>query len=255
MNVARVAQLQQACKALMARPQPAPRFARLLGFAPDTWQQRFLESSHDRILLNCCRQSGKSTVASVLALHTAFYRPESLSLLISPGQRQSAELFRKVTHFYEAAFGGIPKVEDNRLSLRLLNGSRIVSLPANESTVRGYSGVTLLLEDEAAFVPDELHTAVKPMLMVSRGKHVMMSTPHGRRGHFYEAYKGDEWEKYKVTTHDCPRHDPVFREREKREMGEWWYKQEYECEFMETIFGLFRTEDVDKAISEDVEPL
>jgi hypothetical protein len=42
--------------------------------------------------------------------------------------------------------------------------------PGNEDTVRGYSGATLLLIDEAARVPDALYAAVKPMLATSGGE-------------------------------------------------------------------------------------
>src|SRR3712207_4427289 len=54
-----------------------------LGFEPDPWQERVLWSSARQILLNCSRQSGKSTVTAVLATHTALYRPGSLILLVS----------------------------------------------------------------------------------------------------------------------------------------------------------------------------
>ena len=69
-----------------------------VGFEPDPWQEGVLRSSGKRMLMNCCRQSGKSTTAAVLALHEAVYRPGSLVLLISPSLRQSSELFRKVTN-------------------------------------------------------------------------------------------------------------------------------------------------------------
>ncbi len=58
-------------------------FARSLGIAPDPWQERLLRSAADRALLNCCRQSGKSTVAALVALHRALYRPGSLVLVLA----------------------------------------------------------------------------------------------------------------------------------------------------------------------------
>src|SRR6516162_3349777 len=51
-------------------------------FAPDPWQARLLRSRAPWILLNCCRQSGKSTTTAALALHTAIYDP-GLILLVS----------------------------------------------------------------------------------------------------------------------------------------------------------------------------
>src|SRR5690349_8793554 len=69
---------------------------------PDPWQADFLQSSWQRALLLCSRQAGKSTVTAALATHTAYYQPQSLTLLLSVAQRQSSELFRKVKRFYYA---------------------------------------------------------------------------------------------------------------------------------------------------------
>ena len=74
--------------------------AQAVGLEPDPWQVRLLRSSSDRILLNCCRQSGKSTMAAILVLHAALYQPGGLVLLLSPALRQSQELFRKVLAVY-----------------------------------------------------------------------------------------------------------------------------------------------------------
>ena len=63
--------------------------ARELELDPDSWQERFLRQPAQRTLLNACRQSGKSTVTGILAAHTALYDPGSLTLLLSPTQRQS----------------------------------------------------------------------------------------------------------------------------------------------------------------------
>jgi hypothetical protein len=70
---------------------------RARGFEPDTRQRDVLLAQEQETLLNCCRQAGKSTVTSALALHTALFKPKSDVLLRSPGQRQSQEIFRKAT--------------------------------------------------------------------------------------------------------------------------------------------------------------
>jgi hypothetical protein len=64
-------------------------FARTLGLEPDGWQEELLRSTSDRVLLNCCRQSGKSTISGVIALHRALYHPGSLVLCLAPALRQS----------------------------------------------------------------------------------------------------------------------------------------------------------------------
>ena len=75
-------------------------FAWELGLEPDPWQGDLLRSSSDRVLLNCCRQSGKSTMSAVIALHRALFRPGSLILCLALALRQSQELFGKIATFY-----------------------------------------------------------------------------------------------------------------------------------------------------------
>src|SRR5579862_5808406 len=135
-----------------------------LGFVPDASQTRVLQWSGKRLLLNCSRQWGKSTTTSVLAVHQAVFCPDSLILLVSPSLRQSSELFRKVSGFMERLPVKPERVEDNRLSLQLENGSRIVSLPSKEATVRGFSGATLIIEDEASRVDDLLYKTMRPKI-------------------------------------------------------------------------------------------
>ena len=72
------------------------------GFIADPWQARMLRSSSRRILLNCSRQSGKSTVTAILAAHVAIFQPGALVLLFSKAQRQSSELFAKVAAIFKS---------------------------------------------------------------------------------------------------------------------------------------------------------
>lgn len=230
------------------------RVAIEMGLDPDPWQGRFLRSPGRRILLNCSRQSGKSTVTALLAAHTALYDPGALVLLLSPTQRQSHELFRKALDAYRAIPTAIPITQESALRLELSNGSRIVSLPGKETTVRGFSGVGLLAVDEAARVPDELYYSVRPMLAVSGGRLVALSTPFGTRGWWWEAWRSEEpWERYKVPAEECPRITREFLEEERRTMGEWWFAQEYGCEFLDAQTQPFGREDVERAFEEEVE--
>lgn len=159
-------------------------FAEKLGILPDPWQEVFLHSTADRVLLNCCRQSGKSTMSAVIALHRALYRPGSLVLCLAPALRQSQELFAKIAGFYRDLGRPVSPRGERKLSLELENGSRIVTLPGSEKTIRGFSGAALLIVDEAARVEDELYYAIRPMLAVSEGSLIMLSTPFGKRGVF-----------------------------------------------------------------------
>jgi hypothetical protein len=231
-------------------------FARALGLEPDPWQEDLLRSSSERVLLNCCRQSGKSTMTGLIALHRALYHPGSLILCLAPALRQSQELFGKVLGFYRDLDRPVPSQAERKLSLELENDSRIVTLPGTDKTIRGFSGATLLIVDGASRVADELYFAIRPMLAVSGGALLMLSTPHGKRGVCYEEWTGGHgWERYEVPAAECPRTPPEFLEEERQALPSWVYRQEYECSFEETEDQVFTTEMVDRAISSEVTPL
>ncbi|NIR13667.1 MAG: hypothetical protein GWN86_06855 [Desulfobacterales bacterium] len=231
-------------------------FARdILEFDPDPWQEKVLTWKDPRLILNCCRQSGKSTTTAALAVHEAVFNENSLILLVSPSLRQSSELFRKVGHFLSMV-DDVGLKEDNKLSLELGNGSRVVSLPSKEETIRGFSGANLIIEDEASRVDDDLYRAMRPMIAVSGGRIILMSTPFGKRGHFYEEWRrGVLWERVHITAKQCPRISDQFLQEELDSMGEWWFKQEYMGEFMESMDSVFTMEQIMSAMSEDVRPL
>jgi len=223
------------------------------GMTPDLWQARVLRSTSRRMLLNASRQSGTSTTMAGKAVHAALYSPGSLSLLLSPSLRQSGELFRKCLDLYRALERPTPAEAETRLTLELDNGSRIVSLPGTDGSIRGYSGVDLLAVDEASRVEDALYMAVRPMLAVSGGVLMALSTPFGTRGWWYEAWRSSEpWERYEVPAAECPRISPAFLEEERRTMGSFWFDQEYGCQFLEALSQAFLRSEVDAAFSEEV---
>jgi hypothetical protein len=208
------------------------------------------------VLLNCCRQSGKSTMAGVVALHRSLTVPGSLVLILAPAERQAKELFGKVAESYHALGHVIPAESYRKLGMELTNGSRIEALPGTEKTIRGFSGVDLLVVDEASRVADELYYAVRPMLAVSGGRLMMLSTPYGKRGVFFEEWSGGEgWERYEVPASECPRIAASFLEDERRALPGWVYRQEYECSFEETEDQVFSHELVSAAITDEVKPL
>lgn len=202
------------------------------GLDPDSWQRDLLLSRERLLLLNCSRQSGKSTTVAALALHQILTVPGSLVLLAAPAERQSHELFRKVLFGYLASGRHVGSVRHNQSELELANGSRIVALPGREQTIRSFSGVNLLILDEAARVPDDLYRSVRPMLAVSQGRLVALSTPFGQRGWFYEEWSGaGPWQRLHIPWTQCPRITPEFIAEETRALGPYWVDQEYNALF------------------------
>jgi hypothetical protein len=233
-----------------------PAFAKRLGLEPDPWQERLLRSTSDRVLLNCSRQSGKSTMSGVIALHRALYHPGSLILCLAPALRQSQELFGKIAGFYRDLGRPVSALGERKLSLELENGSRIVTLPGSEKTIRGFSGAALLILDEASRVADELYFAVRPMLAVSGGALMMLSTPYGKVGVFFEEWtEGKGWERYEVPAAECPRISGEFLAEERTSLPARVFRQEYECSFEETEDQVFGYEEIERAMTDEIRPL
>jgi len=221
------------------------------GFQPDPWQGDLLRSQKDRILLLCSRQAGKSQVAAALALLEAILSPPALILLLSPTERQSGELFRQKFMPLFRALPHKPRVTARtQLTLELANGSRIVSLPESEEGIRGFSSVSLLVIDEAATVDDQMYSAVRPMLAVSRGRLVALSTPRGKRGWFYEAWTGSQsWHRVQIKAEQCPRIPKEFLAEELATHGERYFRQEYCTSFEDAVGSAFDYASIEAAFS------
>jgi len=195
-------------------------------------------------------------MAALIALHRALYHPGSLILILAPSERQAKECFSKVVDHLRTLGNTIPTDSIRKLGVLLPSGSRIEALPGSEKTIRGFSGVNLLILDEAARIDDGLYYAVRPMLAVSGGSIMMLSSPYGKRGVLYEEWEhGVGWERYKATASECPRITAKFLNEERHSLPDWVYRQEYECSFEETEDQVFTQEMIAGALDEDVQPL
>jgi hypothetical protein len=249
---------------------------------PDPWQAEALAGVAARECWVCSRQIGKSETAAALALKTAVVDAPALVLIVSPSLRQSLELFRKITRFYNALMlgreekpegwrpqsarkmrarelewaSGDDLVQESKLSLEMASGSRILALPGKEATVRSFSAVKLLILDEAARIPDDLYNAVRPMLAVSQGRLVALSSAWAKQGWFYEAASGKgDWRRVKKTALECPRLSPEFLAAELEDIGHRWFQMEYMAEFSDPVDAVFLESDVQAAMREAYQPI
>lgn len=226
----------------------------IVGKPGDEWQKRLLRERDPRLMLNCSRQAGKSTVTACIALLEAIFYAPALVLVICPAARQSKEFLRNVSRFRKRL--GAKITQESTTHMEFSNGSRILALPSEEETIRGFSEVALLILDEASRIPDDLYNSVKPMLAVSNGRIAILSTPYGKRGFFHHEWtEGEEWERVQVTAEQCPRITPAFLEKERRDLGAIFFRQEYMCEFAEMTNAVFLAADVQAAMSHDIKPL
>jgi Terminase large subunit, T4likevirus-type, N-terminal len=223
-------------------------FAMSVGIDPDEWQVEVLASDHPRKILCCGRQTGKSTVAAILAIHKALTEPGSTTMIVAPGERQAKLLFSKALRLYKQAGYPLPAHSERRTGLELSNGSVIEALPAVERTTRGYS-VDLLVVDEAAAVPDMDYHGILPALIATQGEQVLLSTPRGRRGFFWELWHSDDdWQRMMVRSDEVERIRTEDLEVFRASMPEQFFQQEFFCEWLDTEGSLFAYDHIQAAL-------
>jgi hypothetical protein len=239
----------------LIRQDPAAILS-LAGMAPDPWQAGLLRSSHPERLLLCARQAGKSTAAAALVLRYLL-EPDSLVLILSETERQSKLLLHepgKILWLYDRLGQPVRARKRQETSLTLANGSRVIALPDNPAGIVGYSSVSLLVIDEAALVSDELYQCVRPMLAVSKGDVIALSSPYGKRGWFYREWEqGDGWRRTAVDSTQCPRHGGDFIARETMRVGPRRVAQDYFLRFNDAVGQVFSQDVIDRAVSGYVE--
>jgi hypothetical protein len=114
------------------------------------------------------------------------------------------------------------------------NNSQIISLPAGDQgvTVRGFSA-DLLIVDEAAFIPEKVFQAILPMLAATDGSLILLGTPWGEGGTFYEACQTKSgFDTFAVRSEQCPLISKFFLKEQKNVMLESDFLREYSAVFI-----------------------
>ena len=203
-----------------------------------------LDSSHFKIV-NKGRQIGFSFAASLELVLDALAK-KTRWVVLSTGERQSEEFMEKVKmhvaaigyacEILETDFRMDEKTKVRQLDVILPNGSRIIGLPANPKTARGYTGNVVL--DEFAFheKPLEIWRALVPT--ITRGyRIIVISTPNGKSGKFYELYSANDktWSRHFVDIYMAKEQGLVVNIEELQDAvgdSDSW-SQEYEGVFLD----------------------
>lgn len=211
----------------------------------DPWQRQVLDTEGN-ICLRSGRQVGKSTVVSVLAGDYAAKNNNKTIMIIAAVERQAYLLFEKVLYYMEHTYPKLIKKGKDRPTksrIQLINGSVIHCLPTGLTGygIRGYT-IDLLIADEAAFIPEDVYTAVTPAMATRTSKGariVLLSTPFGREGYFARAFNDTTFTSFHVSSEECPRIDKEFLAQEKARMTKRQYQQEYMGEFVDDLMQFF----------------
>ncbi|MCS7126548.1 MAG: terminase large subunit [Aigarchaeota archaeon] len=218
------------------------------------WQKRWLDDdSRFRVMLKS-RAVGGSFIIAIESIIWSLLKPSSITILLSYSHRQSMELFRKVKEQLSRFKNKKVKIEDELYSLDAVskesrteiifkNLSRIICLPNNPDTIRGYRADHVYVDEAAMFKNDlEIKAAVIPIIAGRSGRLSLISTPKGRRGWFYEGWMSNIFSKHYVHYRDAPHLTSEDIEGLKKSMSHITWMQEMEMEFLDELNSLFPSE-------------
>lgn len=217
------------------------------GWKWDLWQREVLEYEGN-ITIRSGRQVGKSVVVAEKVCRFALKNPNTVSLVVAASQRQSGLLFEKIKNTLGVLEKDVLEEEPTLTRIVLKNGSRIYSLPVGKTGVfiRGYT-LDLLIVDEAAYVPEICWNSILPMIAVSKktrgfGHIIMLSTPFGKGGYYYDSFSNPDFKSWHVSSEDCVRIGKDLLDKEKKRLSRASYAQEWRGEFAEETHQFFKTE-------------
>ena len=258
-----------------------------LDFIPENKQKEVLDHTGKRLILNCARQWGKTTVVAIKALYEAIHQPKTNILVLASSEKQAGVLIEKAQ--VHAARLGYPKkrYQGRKHSLELPNGSKIFAVAHNRSAALGYTA-DIVIVDEAAIVKDEVFAAILPSLTRTNGKLWMLSTPSGQTGIFYEIWHDqtqkragragtaptgeqlahqagpervrcaripqEEWRRVTATIDDAPYADKTVVAMQMK-IFPARAKQDYYCEFVQPAGRLLTREQIEAMIDDSIEPV
>jgi phage FluMu gp28-like protein len=214
--------------------------ARVLNLLP--YQRRAIEST-SRFTWNCwARQTGKSFTFALRRLFRAIQRRRD-QIILSAGERQSREVMQKVRNLCEllnmaSQLLETPCLADptiRQLEITLPNKARIIGLPANPLTARGYSG-DVFLDEFAMHREDEaIWNAMFPTLLREGGELDVASTPRGCRNVFHRLRGNEEFSHSRLTLEEAIGQGlAADAEAMRRGIGdEIAWRQEFCCEFLD----------------------
>ena len=211
----------------------------LFGLYPFQDKVLNLFKDNDYCIINKSRQLGISTLCAGYSLWLMLFHKDKNILCIATKQETARNMVTKVKFMYDnlPSWLKVPSEENNKLSLRLNNGSQIKATSASSDAGRS-EAVSLLLVDEAAFIDQigEIWASAQQTLATGGGA-IVLSTPYGTGNWFHKTYtaaenKDNDFLPIRLPWFVHPERDQAWRDRQDELLGDPRIAaQECDCDF------------------------
>lgn len=205
---------------------------------------------NEKIVLCYSRQSGKSVLAEIILIEQLCLK-NKFNAYISPTYQLGRKVFKEITSLLENT-GIIKKANSSTLTIESVFGSTLQFFSAEAYTaIRGFTVSGILIIDEAAYIQDTMPNGedfwgniVMPITKARNCKVVLISTPCGKQGFFYDFYlRAMNNEEGIVsltrTIYDDSLCTPEQIEDIKRSINKKAFEQEFECKFLDSSLTFF----------------
>lgn len=202
------------------------------------------------MILVWSRQSGKSVFAEIACIES-LCKQDKFSAYITPQYKHGEKVYEELVKYLEPT-GLIKRKNGQKLRIESIYGSVLQFFSGDSPTaIRGNTVSDILIIDEASYFPDQLsngediwYNVIQPITKARCKKIIMISTPAGKRGFFYQHYmralEGKEgYACMKRTIYDDSLVSKDYIEDQKQGTPEKIFQQEYECIFLDSALTFF----------------
>ena len=196
------------------------------------------------------RQLGISTLSAGYSLWLMTFHKDKNILCIATKQETAKNMVTKAKFMYDnlPSWLKVTSIENNKLTLRLSNGSQMKATSAASDAGRS-EAVSLLIIDEAAFIEGiEPIWASAQQTLATGGGAIVLSTPFGTGNWFHKTWvKAEAGENgflpIKLPWHFHPERDQAWRDKQDIDLGDpRLAAQECDCDFTTSGEVVYYTE-------------
>lgn len=201
---------------------------------------------YNRVAGKWCRQAGKSQVIAIYIVLVSMVE-KKMSIIVSPTQNQSNELFLKIKNLINENRDITPLIKkETQTEIIFTNMSRLISLPCGPegASIRGYTCDILIIEEAGIMMDLIVNTVLVPMLAskLDEGQIIKIGTPL-IRNHFYRScFEDTHYKVVNVDWKDCIKagqYSQLFIDAQRAELTDIEFQTEYEAEFIDAGMMFF----------------